>query len=263
MMRWYRRLFRRTRTEKRLDAELRFHQEQQIADYLAGGMTPEEARRRARLEFGGLDQVKEECRDLGAARFIETLIQDVRYALRQVRRNPGFTAVAVVTLALGIGANTAIFSVVDGVLIHPLPFEHSDRLVMLWQRVPHFGSNAFTTPDFLAWKKQTFMPIAATSEESFNIGEGNPSEHVPGGPVSASFFSLLDVKPVIGRTFLREEDRPNSRRIVILSYRLWKRDFGADRAILGKAVHLNGQFFTVIGVMPRNFRRGLQLAAQL
>ncbi len=130
-MRWYQRLFRRARTEKQLDTELRFHLEQQIADYVATGMTPKEARRRVRLEFGGLDQVKEECRDVGAARFLETIIQDVRYGLRQLRRNPGFTAVAITTLALGIGATAAIFTVVNGVLLDPLPYPHPGRVMIL------------------------------------------------------------------------------------------------------------------------------------
>src|SRR5579863_8503151 len=258
-MRWYQRLFRKARTERQLDAELRFHLEQQIADYVATGMMPEEARRRARLEFGGLDQVKEECRDVGAARFVETLIQDLRYGLRQLRRNPAFTAVAVLTLALGIGANTAIFSVVDSVLIHPLPFEHSDRLVVVWQRVRHVGPDELSTPDFLAWKQQTFMPIAATTQESFIIGEGDRTENVPARAVSANFPSLLGVKPIIGRTFRREEDRPNSRRVAILSYGLWQRDFRGDRGVLGEVLELSGRPFTVIGVMPRNFTSGLEL----
>ncbi|MGH9433283.1 MAG: ADOP family duplicated permease, partial [Terriglobia bacterium] len=257
-------LFRRRRQrEQELDEEIRAHLALPIRERIEQGENPAEAEVNAKHEFGNVTMIKEVTRDMWRWGWLETLFQDLRYGLRQLRRSPGFTAVAVVTLALGIGANAAIFSVVDGVLIHPLPFDNSSQLVMLWQRVQHFGANSFTTPDFLAWKKQAFMSIAATSEESFNISEGNGTEHVPGGPVSANFFSILGVKPIGGRGFLPDEDQQNGRRVVILSYGLWQRDFGGDLAVMGKALDLNGQPFTVIGIMPRGFRNGLQLAAQL
>jgi predicted permease len=256
-------LLRRRQLDRDLDDELQFHLAMGEQKLTESGVPAEEARYGARREFGNATQAKEASRELWTFPSLETLWQDIRFGLRQLRRNPGFTAVAVITLALGIGANTAIFSVVDGVLIHPLPFKDSDRLVVIWQRVPHVGPDELSTPDFVAWKQQTFMPIAATTQESFNIGEGDRTEHVPARAISANFFSLLAVKPIIGRTFLREEDRPNSRKVVILSYGLWQRDFSGDRGVLGKVLELSGQPFTVIGVMPRNFTSGLELGEQL
>ncbi|MDE3181452.1 MAG: hypothetical protein KGM47_17550, partial [Acidobacteriota bacterium] len=156
-MRWSQRFFRRARTEKRLDAELRFHLEQQIADYIAVGMPPEEASRRARLEFGSFDQVKEDVRDLGAAHFLETIIRDVRYGLRQLRRNPGFTAVAIITLALGIGANTVIFSAVNAELRHPFGFIQPSRIVEIWETAPkeHINHAAAAPANFFDWNRQS------------------------------------------------------------------------------------------------------------
>jgi putative ABC transport system permease protein len=194
---------------------------------------------------------------------MSTLLQDLRFGLRMLAKNPGFTAVAVLTLALGIGANTAMFSIVNGVLIRPLPYEDSSHLVVLWQRVPHFGTNAFTAPDFLAWRNQTFMSIAATTEEGFSLGVGTRVEHVAAAPVSGNFFTLLGVRPGVGRTFLPEEDMPNGPRVVVLSYGLWQRDFGGDTSVMGRTLLLNGEIYRVIGVMPADFRSELQPDAEL
>jgi putative ABC transport system permease protein len=259
-MRWCQRLFRRARTERQLDAELRFHLEQQIADYIAAGMTPEEARRRARLEFGGLDQVKEECRDVGAARFIETLIQDIRYGLRQLRRNPGFTAIAVITLALGIGANTAIFSIVNAVLLRPLPFQDPARLVAIWEADERDASNIgpASYPDFFDWQAQNRVSkqMASFRPYSFTlVGTGRPM-HLSGAIVSANLFSLLGVKPTLGRAFLPQENKPggmSGNDAVILSHRLWQTQFGSDSGVLGQSIRLNDHSFTIVGVMPTGF----------
>ena len=255
-MRWYQRFFRREITEKQLDAELRFHLEQQIADYTAAGMKPEEARRRARLEFGGLDQVKEECRDEGAAHLLETLILDLRYGLRMLARNPGFTAVAVVTLALGIGANTAMFSVVNGVLLNPLPYWQPDRLVALYRRDAHYGRETIPYLSFLDWadKNQSFSALAAFEWCAFNVtGSGEP-ERVQGRMVSASFFPLLGIQPILGRGFLPDEDRLGARPVVLISEGFWKRRFGSSPQVLGKPLTLDGKSYTIIGVMPTGFQ---------
>src|SRR5215831_7133261 len=161
-MHWYQRFIRRALTEKHLDAELRFHLDQKIADLVAAGMAPEEARRQARLEFGGLDQVKEECRDVGKARFLEILIQDQRFGLRMLRKNPGFTAVAVLTLALGIGANTAMFSVIDSALLNPIPFPDPNRVVNIYASWPQFPKAPLSYPNFLDLQRENhnFQTVA-------------------------------------------------------------------------------------------------------
>jgi putative ABC transport system permease protein len=262
-MRWYLRLFRRARTEKQIDAELRFHLDQQIADYIAAGMTPEEARRRARLEFGGLDQVKEQCRDVGAARFVETLIQDVRYGLRQLRRNPGFTAVAVITLALGIGANTAIFSVVNAVLLRPLPFQDSAHLVTIWEADERDASTIggpASYPDFFDWEahNEVFGQMASFRTHSFTLARTGQPIHLSGAIVSANLFSLLGVKPSLGRGFLPRENEPGGNDAVILSHRLWQTQFGSDSGVLGHTIRLNDHSFAIIGVMPAGFEFPVQ-----
>ncbi len=259
-MRWYQRLFQRARTERQLDAELRFHLEQQIADYVASGMTPEEARRRARLEFGGLDQVKEECRDVGAARFVETLIQDVRYGLRQLRRNPGFTTVAIITLALGIGATTAIFSVVNGVLIKPLPYPHSNDLVAVWLTAPGIDIKDLNPSPSLYFicreQGHAFQNIGLYMGYSVNVTGFAEREHVAGLEVTDGLLPILGTPPMFGRWFTRTDDSPGSADTVILTYSYWRHEFGGDQSAIGKAITVDGKLRQIIGVMPKKFQFG-------
>ena len=209
-MRGYRRLFQRALTEKQLDRELRFHLEQQIAGYAAEGMTPDEARRRARLEFGGLDQTKEEFRYVGAARFVETLIQDGRYGLRQLRRNPRFTAMAIITLALGVGANTAIFSVANAVFQQGLPAQEPDRILGLsFHQRSDLGQRNFSYTDFEDIRQQA---NSCSDLFAYRIGldglkTGDRAEQVITSFVTGNYFTTLGPKPVLGLLILPSEGR--------------------------------------------------------
>src|SRR5262252_927572 len=202
-------LFRRQAVESEIEAELHFHMERQIEKYMQSGLTREEAKRRARLEFGGYEQVKEEHRDARGVGLIETLVRDVRYGLRTLSHNPGFSVVAILTLALGIGANTAIFSVVHAALIRPLPYAEPDRLITLGEvrrqqalsdRVNTMSWNA-SYPDFLDWRAQskTFESLAGFNGDGFTLrGMGEP-ETVLAVQATPNFFSTLGVKPALGR----------------------------------------------------------------
>jgi putative ABC transport system permease protein len=250
-------LFRRGAMEAEMDEELRSHFENQVEKLVASGMTREEAVRRARLEFGGHEQLKEECRDVRGVSVIETLLQDLRYALRMLRNNPGFAAVAILTLALGIGANTAIFSVIDSVLLRPLPYQDPAGLVMVWENNsqhpnPH---NTVSPPDFLDWQSRNsaFAEMAAIFDQHANLtGNGLPQEVVL-QDVSANFFSVLGVNPILGRGFTSENGRAGHDKVVIISYGFWKERFGSDTEIIGKTLVLNGHPLTVVGVAPQNF----------
>jgi predicted permease len=184
------------------------------------------------------------------------LLQDVRYALRQLRKSPGFTFVAVLTLALGIGANTAIFSVVNAVLLRPLPYPNSDQLVMLWEQNPHRGwfENIVSGEDFLDWQKQNqvFAGMAAFESNSFNVTGNQQAEQIPGERVSANLFSVLGVQPFRGRLFLPEENR-RDKTAVVLSYGLWQQRYGADPNVIGKQILLNGEAHPVVGILPSTF----------
>jgi putative ABC transport system permease protein len=221
-------------------------------------MAPEEAHRRGRLEFGGLEQVKEECRDLGAARFVETLVQDLRYGLRQLRRNPGFTTIGIITLALGIGATTAIFSVVNGVLLKPLPYPHADRLVDVAQTTPGFvfQNTSMTPAAYFIYREQsrTFEDIGIYRSGAANVTGSGPPERLSAVDVTDGLLPILGISPLLGRWFTRADDEPGSPDTVMLTYGYWRRKFGGNRPVLGKTLDVYGKPRTIIGVMPKRFR---------
>jgi putative ABC transport system permease protein len=188
---------------------------------------------------------------------MDTLWQDIRFGLRMLLKNPGFTAVAVITLTLGIGANTAIFTVVNAVLLRPLPYDEPDKLVMVWERRIREGSNNTVAPaDFRDWqaRNQVFAHMAALVEAPLDLSEGNEPERVVAGQVSVSFFEVLGVKPMLGRGFLAEEEQAGRNRVVIMNHDLWQRRFGADRSIVGRRISLSGISCEVVGVLPPSFR---------
>jgi predicted permease len=250
-------LFRRDAVENELDDELRFHFEQQVEKFVQSGLPLAEARRRARLTFGGSDQIKEECREARGVHLLETSVQDVRHGLRMLRKSPGFTAVAVLTLALGIGANTAIFSVVNGVLLRPLPFKSSARLVSLRESVEKDRVNPVAYPNYLDWRaaSQSLEEMSAYTDAEFILNTKDATDRIFGEQVTPSYFPLLGVTAAQGRTFLPEEnEKPLANPVAIISYGLWQRNYGSDPEVVGKTVRLNNFDFTIVGVLPLGFR---------
>ncbi len=245
----------RGREERELDDELQYDLERRIDANLAAGMTREEAEMTAKREFGSVDLTKEECRDERGTRWLEDLWHDVRFGLRMLRKSPGFTAIAILTLALGIGANTAIFSVVNGVLLNSLPYAEPDRLVTLHASKPNFPTGSISYPNFLDWQRdnQSFSSIAVTRSYGFNLTGTGPAEQVNAELVTAEFFPMLGVSPVIGRTFAPSEDVIGVGDVVAISSSLWERKFGSSQSVLGKAITLDGMNYTIVGVIPTGF----------
>ena len=257
--RWYRlrSVVRRDVVEDGLNEEMRFHLDQQTEKNISRGMTPAEARRQALIRFGGLERVKEETRDEFRPALVEDFLRDLRYGARALGRAPGFTAVATLTLALGIGANTAIFSVVNGVLLKPLSYGEPDRLVFVWERNTAIGKDRdlVAPPNYQDWQAQNavFDALGAYRFNGFALtGSGEP-ESVTAITVTASVFRVLGVEALIGRTFTDEEERRRDR-VVVLRHEFWQRRFGGDRSLVGKSITLTGAPFTVVGVMPPDFR---------
>ncbi len=262
-------LLRKAEMERELDEELRFHLEKEAEQNLARGMAREEARLAALRSFGGVERVKEESRDVRGVRFVEELWQDLRYGARMLFRKPSFTSIAVLTLGLGIGANTAIFTIVDATLLRGLPYKDSDSLVQVWEtrQVGEIKQMDASYPDYLDWGQQSEVidGICGYTEwgGSFTLTGRAEPERIEGARVTASFFSVLGVAPLLGRTFLPDEDRPQAERTVILSYGLWQRRFGADPSIVGRSLILDGSDYTVLGILPGSFQFAPMGKAQL
>ncbi len=252
-MNWWGRLLRRNELEAQLDKELRFHLDQHAGDLMARGLSPEEARRQARLALGGPQQVKEQCRDARGTRWLEDLWQDVRYALRTLRQRPGFTAIAVLTLALGSGGTTLMFTVIDSVLLKPLAYPDSARLVTVHIQTEKLGSTwGFSYPDFLDVRRgaRSFAGLAAWTYGGGTVSNPGEPQYVDGRQISSDLFSVLGVPLLKGRAFLASEDRPGGAPVIIISYGFWQRRFGGNPGVIGMPVEYEGRTSTVVGVAP-------------
>ena len=243
------------RSDGQLSQELRFHLEMLEERHRSRGLDPAAARRAARLELGGDAQIAEAWRDQRGLPFLEMLWQDLRYGLRMLRRTPGFTAAALVTLALGIGANTAIFTVVDAVLLRPLPYPDPERLVTVGDRnAEGFSSNVgFAT--VLDWRERSrsFEQLAMMRSWMPTLVTSGEAERVPAVRVSWNYFDMMGVRPALGRGFTAEDDRPDHWRVLLLSDKLWRRRFGADPSIVGRTLVMSDREYRVVGVMPASF----------
>jgi len=259
LLRRWRALTHKDELELELDEEMQFHLERDIEQNVRSGMTPEDARYAALKSFDRVDQSKEECRDARGVGFIENIVRDVSYSLRVLLKNYAFTIVVILTLALGIGANTAIFSFANGILLRPLPYPRSDRLAVIDETALKRGIDSMSVsfPNFLDWREQNhvFEDIATyygTSRFSLS-GAGEPVE-IRGTYISQGLFEVLRVSPQLGRTFTANEDRPDEDAVVILGHDLWQRNFGGDPQIIGRKIMISNRPRTVVGVMPRGFK---------
>ncbi len=252
----FRSLFRRSAVERELEDELGFHFDQLVEENVRAGMSPADARLSALRKIGGVAQFQEECRDMRRVNFIDDLVRDLRYAVRNLHRSPGFTALTVLIMALGIGANSAIFAVVDAVLLRPLPYGDPSRIVMIDEVIPALTREGMpaTPQDVLEFQgnSRVFSAVAGFMASNADLTGQDQPERLQGARVSAEMFEVLGVQPMLGRGFTRAEDRPGSA-VAVISYSLWQRRFGADRNMAGKVVSLDRQPTTVIGVMPKDF----------
>jgi len=247
-------MFQRRRRDQDLTEELEGHLRMHIDDNLRTGMTPEEARRHALIRLGGIESIKEDYRDRRGLPLLEGLVRDLRFAFRTLRRNPGFSLIVIITLALGIGANAAIFSAVYGVLLRPLPYQDGGQLVVLHQQAPaaHLSNVPFSVPEIFDYRQysHTLNAVVEYHSMDFLLLGNDSAERVKSGIVSANFFDALGVRPLLGRTFVAADDSPNADAVIVLSYQYWQRHEGGEANIVGRVYQMNDRPHTVIGVLP-------------
>jgi macrolide transport system ATP-binding/permease protein len=251
----FRSLFRSTAVTREIDQELQFHLGQQMEKYLRAGLTPEQARRRIRLEFGGVTQIKEDCQEARGISFVEHIGQDVRYAMRMFGRTPGFTVVVVITLALGIGANTAVFSLINAVLLKMLPVKDPEQLVQFSKIQPLYGEiDGFSYPELERFQHetQTFSGLLGFANlGDVNVEVNGRGEIANGQVVSGNYFSTLGVSAILGRTISPADDQGST--VAVISYKYWRERLAGDPVVVGKKIVINNYPFTIIGVTPPEF----------
>lgn len=261
----FRSLFRKGILERELDDELRFHLESLIEQNVGTGMAPEAARHAALRELGGVEQIKEECRDMRRVDYLEHFVQDVRYGFRQLLRKPVFATVAILTLALGIGASTTIFSLLNALLLTPLPGREPGRLATVYTSDysgPRYGASSY--PDYLDFRSggRAFESLAAYATKPFLLTAAGKGDRILASLVSDNFFDTLGLEAAYGRTILPDEVASGRGQVVVLGDALWRARFGADPALVGRSVALNGKPFTVVGIAPPGFTglvRGIRI----
>ena len=269
-MSWWGRLLRRRQMDQQLDRELSFHLEQHEHDLVERGHTAAEARRLARIEFGGQAQVTEHCREARGTLWLEDLLRDVRYGLRTLKQNPGFAAIALLTLALGTGATTVMFTLINGVLLKPLPYTNASQLLKLQEKTnwsTHWGDLwGFSYPNFLDCQSSVrSMDLAAFMANGGTVSASGRAQYIDGFEVTAGLFPLLGIQPLQGRTFTADDDRPGAAPVTILGYDLWQNLFGGDPAAVGKTVVFEEKSYTIVGIAPPHFQlqEGLQLEGEV
>ncbi len=253
----FRNLFAKNAVERDLDQEVRSYVELLTEEKIKAGMSPIEAARAARLEAGSIEQIKDEVRDVRKGSLLDSTLQDFKYGIRLLRRSPGFTTLAVLTIGLGIGANSAIFSVINGVVRKPLAYPGADRLMFITSQFPTLNFNKFwvSPPEYFDYTEHTraFSNIGAYTTGAMNLSEGDRPERVNAAFVTANMFDVLGVRPQRGTAFTAEQDRPGADPVVLLSHELWQRAFAGDPGVVGKTAMIQGQQRTILGVMPPGY----------